>query len=151
VYGQNPSGVLDLAPIPRIGRLSIKADEMMNYLRVHDQVKKAIKDSNVKYKAQSDNHRHKVTFKVGDLVLVVLTRDRFPVSEYNKLRERKIGPYEILQKINYNAYQLYLPSHLKISDVFNVKHLTQCFVDADKDDMNSRASSFQTRETNARE
>ncbi|XP_059442079.1 probable leucine-rich repeat receptor-like serine/threonine-protein kinase At3g14840 [Corylus avellana] len=47
-YGQNPSAVLDLASISRIGRLSIKADEMADYLReVHDQVKKAIEDSNV--------------------------------------------------------------------------------------------------------
>ena len=28
-YGRNPSGVLDLAPIPRVGRLSHKADEMV--------------------------------------------------------------------------------------------------------------------------
>jgi hypothetical protein len=48
-----------------------------------------------------------------------------------------------LQKINDNVNQLRLPSHLKTSDVFNVKHLTPCFVDADKDDLNSRASSFQ--------
>ena len=32
VYGQNPSGVLDVAPVPRIGRLSINADEMTDYL-----------------------------------------------------------------------------------------------------------------------
>jgi hypothetical protein len=66
-----------------------------------------------------------------------------PVNENNKLWERKIGPCEILQKINDNANQIRLPSHLKTSDVFNVKHLTPCFVDADKDDLNSRASSFQ--------
>ena len=132
--------------------MSIKADEITDYLRgVHDQVKKAIEDSNVKYKAQSDSHRCKVTFEVGDLVWVVLTRAHFPVSEYNKLRERKIGPCEILQKINDNSYWLRLPSHLKISDVFNVKHLTPYFVDADKDDMNSRASSFQPGETDAGE
>ncbi len=57
VYGQNPSGVLDLAPIPCIGRLSIKADDMANYLHgVHEQVEKVIKESNAKYKTQSDSH-----------------------------------------------------------------------------------------------
>ncbi|GLT54898.1 hypothetical protein SLA2020_280570 [Shorea laevis] len=152
VYGQNPSGVLDLTPIPRIGRLSIKADEMADYLRgVHDQVKKAIEDNNATYKAHSDSHRRKVTFEVGDLVWAVLTRDRFPVGEYNKLRERKIGPCEILQKINDNAYRLRLPSHLKTSDVFNVKHLTLCFVDVDRDELNSRTSSSQLGDTDAGE
>jgi hypothetical protein len=32
VYGQNPLRVLDLVAISRIGRLSIKADEMADYL-----------------------------------------------------------------------------------------------------------------------
>ena len=32
-----------------------------------------------------------------------------PVHEYNKLKDRKIGPLEVLQKINPNAYRLRLP------------------------------------------
>jgi hypothetical protein len=118
-----------LAPILRNGRLSIKANEMTDYLwGVHDQVKKAIEDSNAMYKAHSNSHRRKVTFEVGDLVWVVLTRDHILVDEYNKLRERKIGPCDILRKINDNAYRLRLSSHLKTSNVFNIKHLTPCFV-----------------------
>jgi hypothetical protein len=125
---------------------------MADYLRgVHDQVKKAIEDSNVKYKAQSDSHRRKVTFEVGDLVWVVLTRDRFLVDEYNKLEERKIRPCEIPPEINDNAYRLHFPIHLKTYDVFNEKHLTSCFVDVDNDDLNSRASSFQPEETDVGE
>ncbi|KAE8685729.1 hypothetical protein F3Y22_tig00111095pilonHSYRG00938 [Hibiscus syriacus] len=128
VYGQNPSGVLDLAPIPRIGRFSPKADEMAKYLRgIHEQV----------------------LFDVGDFVWAVLTRDRFPVGEYNKLKDRKIGPCEVVQKINDNAYRLRLPSHLKTSDVFNVKHLSHCFVDPDDTTLNSRTSSFQPGVTDA--
>jgi hypothetical protein len=37
VYRQNPFEVLDLAPIPHIDRLSVKADEMIDYFRrAHD-------------------------------------------------------------------------------------------------------------------
>jgi hypothetical protein len=32
VYGQNPSGILDLAPIPRVGRLNPKVDELAEHL-----------------------------------------------------------------------------------------------------------------------
>ncbi|KAE8710906.1 putative CCCH-type zinc finger family protein [Hibiscus syriacus] len=150
VYGQNPSGVLDLAPIPRIGRFSPKADEMAKYLRgIHEQVKQTIHESNTKYKTRVDNHRRRVLFDVGDFVWVVLTRDRFPVGEYNKLKDRKIGPCEVVQKINDNAYRLRLPSHLKTSDVFNVKHLSHCFVDSDDTTLNSRTSSFQPGVTDA--
>jgi hypothetical protein len=150
IYGQNPSGVLDLAPIPRVGRFSLKADEMAEHLRgIHEQVKLAIHENNTKYKARVDSHRRQVLFDVGDFVWAVLTRDRFPVGEYNKLKDRKIGPCEVLQKINDNAYRLRLPSHLRTSDVFNVKHLSPCFMDSDDTTPNSRTSSFQPGATDA--
>ncbi|KAE8700504.1 putative CCCH-type zinc finger family protein [Hibiscus syriacus] len=150
VDSQNPSGVLDLAPIPRIGHFSPKADEMAKYLRgIHEQVKQTIHESNTKYKTRVDNHRRQVLFDVGDFVWAVLTRDRFPVGEYNKLKDRKIGPCEVVQKINDNAYRLRLPSHLKTSDVFNVKHLSHCFVDSDDTTLNSRTSYFQHGVTDA--
>ena len=73
----------------------------------------------------------------------------FQAGEYNKLKERKIGPCEVLQKINDNAYRLRLSSHLKTSDVFNVKHLSPCFMESDEITVNSRASSFQPGATDA--
>lgn len=97
---------------------------MAEHLRsTHDFVKQAIGSSNNKYKAQADAHRRQILFEVSDLVWVVLTRDRFCVGEHNMLKDRKIGPCEILQKINDNAFRLQLLPHLKTSDVFNVKHL----------------------------
>ncbi|VFR02798.1 unnamed protein product [Cuscuta campestris] len=148
VLGQNPSGVLDLAPILRVGRNHPRSEEMTENLRsVHDQVRCKIEESNNKYKARVDKHRRQVVFDVGDFVWAVLTKDRFPVGEYDKLKDQKIGPCEIVQKINDNAYRLQLPSHLKTSDVFNVKHLTPCFFKPKEDVVNSRASSFQPGET----
>ncbi|GJS66622.1 reverse transcriptase domain-containing protein [Tanacetum coccineum] len=64
-----------------------------------------------------------VDFEVVDFVWAVLTKDHFPVGEYNKLSAKKIDPLEIVEKINSNAYRLKLPSHIRYSDVFNVKHL----------------------------
>ncbi|PWA51989.1 reverse transcriptase domain-containing protein [Artemisia annua] len=49
--------------------------------------------------------------------------DRFSVGEYNNLSAKMIGPVEIVEKLNSNAYRLKLPSHIRCSDVFNVKHL----------------------------
>lgn len=43
--------------------------------------------------------------------------------EYSKLSPRTIGPVEIIEKINLNAYRFRLPSHIQTFDVFNVKHL----------------------------
>nr|GEW70451.1 putative reverse transcriptase domain-containing protein [Tanacetum cinerariifolium] len=64
-----------------------------------------------------------VDFEVGDFVWAVLTKDRFLVGEYNKLSAKKIGLLKIVEKMNSNAYRLKLLSHIRCSDVFNVKHL----------------------------
>jgi hypothetical protein len=79
----------------------------------------------------------------------VLTKDRFPVGEYNKLAARKIGPIEVVKKINPNAYQLKLSSHIKTSDVFNIKHLVPFIKESSEEDTNSRANSLQPGEDDA--
>nr|GEW47003.1 hypothetical protein [Tanacetum cinerariifolium] len=71
--------------------------------------------------------------KIIDFVWVVQTKEHFPAHEYNKLAAKKIGPVEIVKKINSNAYRLQLPSHVCTSDVFNVKHLIP-FVGDSSDD-----------------
>ncbi|GJV80391.1 hypothetical protein Tco_1516261 [Tanacetum coccineum] len=93
-------------------------------------------------KADADQKRRQVDFEVGDFVWAILTKDRFPVGEYNKLSAKKIGPLEIVEKINSNAYRLKLPSHIRCSDVFNVKHLLPYHGDSSDDDpvVNSRAN-----------
>lgn len=49
-------------------------------------------------------------FEVRDFIDVVLNKDHFPIREYNKLAARKIGPLEILERINSDTYRLNLPS-----------------------------------------
>ncbi|GKA51522.1 putative reverse transcriptase domain-containing protein [Tanacetum coccineum] len=81
-------------------------------------------------------------FEEGDFVWVVLTKDRFPIGEYNKLSAKKVGPLDIVEKINSNAYRLKLPSHIRCSAVFNVKYLIPYHGDSSDDDlaMNSRTN-----------
>ncbi|XP_059438105.1 uncharacterized protein LOC132170956 [Corylus avellana] len=47
--------------------------------------------STAKYKADADKKCRAVEFEKGDFVSAVLTKDRFPVGEYNKLAACKIG------------------------------------------------------------
>jgi hypothetical protein len=88
-------------------------------------------------------------FEEGDFVWAILTKDHFPSGEFNKLAARKISPVEIVKKINANAYQLKLPSHIKTADVFNIKHLVPFFDDSSEEDANSRANSLQPGEDDA--
>ena len=145
VYSAQPRGPLDLIPIPSTEKTHRKAaDFVTGLLDVHKTVRDNLSAANARYKARADQHRRHVEFEVGDFVWAVLTKERFSAGDYNKLEAKKIGPVEIVEKINPNAYRLKLPSHIRAIDVFNVKHLIP-FRDEpmDKDDQTLRAKSFQ--------
>ncbi|KAB5512641.1 hypothetical protein DKX38_029669 [Salix brachista] len=101
---------------------------------IHAQVYANLEKTVGKYKLAADKKRRHVEFDVGDFVWAILTKDRFPVGEYNKLAAKKIGPLEVLGKINPNAYRLRLPSHIRTADVFNVKHLIPYSDDSSQED-----------------
>ena len=66
--------------------------------------------------------------------MVYLTKERLPLRDYNKLKSKKLGPVEIVERINPNVYRVKLPSHLRTSDVFNIKHLSPFKGDNDPPD-----------------
>lgn len=59
-------------------------------------------------------------------------KEIFPRGEYNKLKLKKIGPCNILEKFSENAYVLELPIVIGISPIFNVVDLYP-YQDDDKD------------------
>ncbi|PKI45864.1 hypothetical protein CRG98_033744 [Punica granatum] len=104
----------------------------------------------IPYTGVADRRRRHVEFEVGDFVWAVLTKDRFSAGHYYKHAARKIGPAEIVEKINSNAYRLKLPSNIPTADVFNVKHLIPYPGDSSDDD-DSRRNSLHPKENDAAE
>ncbi|KAI9191530.1 hypothetical protein LWI28_009631 [Acer negundo] len=152
VYFLVPRRPLDLLPLPNKTRIHGKAEDFVQGLRgVHQQVQENLSQSSEKYKLAADKKRRHLEFKVVDFVWAVLTKDRFGVGDYNKLAAKKIGPVEIVEKINPNAYRLKLPSHIRTHDVFNVKHLIPFHGDSSDDDtvINSRTNFLQPKENDA--
>ena len=147
IYGGNPQTPLDLTPLLDLKRTHIKAEDLIAHIKEgHKLTIKNLQESTAKYKAMADKKQCPLEFEEGDFVWAILTKDRFPIREYNKLVVRKIGPIEIVKKINANAYQLKLPSHIKTSNVFNIKHFVLFIDDSLADDANLRENSLQPGE-----
>ena len=135
VYGIVPRCPLDLATVPDLTRHHGEAFEFVDNLQeLHQTAQQNVTQAASKYKLAADSKRREVLFAPGDQVWVYLTKERLPLREYNKLKSKKIGPVEVVECINPNVYRVKLPSDLRTSDVFNVKHLSHFHGDNDVPD-----------------
>ena len=65
---------------------SASAEDFVEGMKeLHSQVKERLQSSSQEYKRRADQHRRELQFKVGDLILVHLRKERFPRVMYNKL------------------------------------------------------------------
>lgn len=76
---------------------------------------------------------------MGDLVWVHLSKEKFPKGRGGKIQPRADGPFQVLERINDNAYKIELPSHYNASTTFNVVDLSPFVPDKD-DPFESRTS-----------
>ena len=124
VYLYPPKVPLDLLQLPRQSGRSLAGSNMAEHVKtVHEKVQQALTPSNRNYKHAADQTWRKKIFEVGDLVLVHLRKERFPVGTYNKLKPKKYGPCKVLKKINENAYVVDLLNNMAISNTFNVSDI----------------------------
>ena len=70
--------------------------------------------------SQANKRQRCVIFEPGDWVWVHMRKERFPAYKTTKLHSRGDGPFQILEKINDNAYKVDLPDEYKVSATFNV-------------------------------
>ncbi|XP_024014001.1 uncharacterized protein LOC112088080 [Eutrema salsugineum] len=74
--------------------------------QIHEKARANIEEKTKQYVKHANKSRRKLTFEEGDLVWVHLRKERFPAERNSKLMPRVDGPFEIIRKINDNAYQL---------------------------------------------
>ncbi|KAH9734748.1 Endonuclease [Citrus sinensis] len=76
------------------------------------------------YANQANKGRKQVVFQPGDWVWVHMRKERFPVQRRSKLLPRGDGPFQVVARINDNAYKLDLPGEYNVSATFNVSDLS---------------------------
>jgi len=116
---------LDLVPRPLDGKPSVEANKRVEEIKhLHERVKLRIEKSYSSYQAQTNKHKRRVVFKPGDLIWVHLRKERFPSKRKSKLMPRADVPFEILERVNDNAYKVNLPCDYGVSAAFNVADLS---------------------------
>jgi hypothetical protein len=119
-----PKGVSELKYLEQKEFRSAKEEDFAEAMKdLHNRVKERLQSSRQEYKRREDQHRRELQFEVGDLILALMRKERFPRGTYNKLKMKKIGPCRVVKKFGANAYEIELPNGIRISPIFNISYL----------------------------
>jgi ribosomal protein L21E len=115
LFGYHPN--TEFAISPSMSNLS--AENYLEHLAaIRERARDSLDSSKDKQKQRIDPQRQQASFKVGQQVLLS-TKNLTPTGT-RKFQRRWIGPFQIIGKINDNAYRLQIPSTWRHHSVFNV-------------------------------
>ena len=116
-------------PMIRVQASKEMLDEMQQQT---DLIRHEIKTAQDRQKSYADAKRSDRTFNEGDMVFLRVKPKRSSLSlgKYKKLSARYCGPYPIIKRINNQAYELLLPAHIKVHNVFHISLLKKYVPDA---------------------
>ncbi|PKI75302.1 hypothetical protein CRG98_004342 [Punica granatum] len=92
--------------------------------KIHEEAMQHILKKNKQYVERANKGRNKVIFEPGDWMWFHMRKERFPNQRKSKLSPRGIGPFQVVAKINDNAYKIDLPGEYNVSPTFNVSDLS---------------------------
>lgn len=106
-------------PVPAAKNTLEEMDRQLQEIRV------TLKRASDRQKSYADRHRSSREFKAGEKVFLRVKpkRSSLKLGKYKKLAYRYCGPFEIMKRVGEQAYQLALPPHLHIHNVFHVSLL----------------------------
>ena len=147
VYGFNPLTPLDLLSLSTSfdfvhKERAFKSQFIKDF---HEKVKSQIQ-AQIEKIAHSKNKGKRVrSFYEGDLVWLHVRKEKFPHLRKSKLSLRSDGPFQIIKKINNNAYQLDLPTEYGVHPTFNITGLVPftCIIAYKDDNQDLRANPLQ--------
>jgi len=139
VYRFNPLTPLYLIPLPLdtsfIHKEGVSRLEFVK--KLHERVMNQIENQIKVYAAKGNRGRKELVLNKGDWVWLHLRKDRFPTKRKSKLIPRGDGPFQVMERINNNAYSLDLLEEYGVSNTFNIIDLVPFANVADSDDEGS--------------
>jgi translation initiation factor IF-1 len=145
VYDFSPHAPIDLLPLSPSKTKCFDASQRSKFiLKMHETTNLNIEKMNEKYRIASSKGRKEVKFEPGDLVWLHLRKNDFLDLRKCKLMSCADGPFNILEKINDNAYKLELAPEFGVSPTFNILDLRPYL--GEEDEILSRTTSIQEGE-----
>ena len=92
--------------------------------KIHEKARLNIERRTKHYTKQSNKGNQQLIFKVGYWVWLHKRKERFPAQRRSKFFLRGDGPFQVLERINDNAYKLDLSGKYNVSATFNVTDLS---------------------------
>jgi len=105
--------------------------------KLHERVRNQIENQIKVYATKGNRGRNELVLNEGDWVWLHLRKDRFPSKRKSKLSPRGDGPFQVLERINNNAYRLDLQEEYGVSNTFNITNLVPFAGVVDSDDVGS--------------
>ncbi|XP_073122175.1 uncharacterized protein [Henckelia pumila] len=107
VYDFNPLTPLDLMLLPMSERVNMDGKKKSEFVKsLHEKVRENIKKKNLQYTKQANKGRKKVVFEPGDWIWLHLRKEHFLEKRRSKLLPQGDGPFQVVERINDNAYKL---------------------------------------------
>jgi hypothetical protein len=125
IYGFNPLTPMDLIPLSFEERVSLDGENKAKMVRqLNEGVQLQIEKKNRLYASKANKGCKQVVFQPDDGVWVHMHKERFPNQRKSKLQPSGDSPFQVLERINDNAYKIDLPRKYDVSATFNVADLT---------------------------
>ena len=125
VYGFNPLTPLDLSSLPMTEHVNFDGKRKAGFVKqIHEKARLNIERKTEQNTKQANKGRRQVIFEPEDWVWVHMRKERFPTQWSSKFLYRGDGSFQVLERINDNAYKLDLPREYNVSATFNVTDLS---------------------------
>jgi hypothetical protein len=112
---------LHLTSLPLSERVNLDGKKKAEFVKmIHEKAWLNIERRTKQYVHQANKGHKKVVFEPGDWVWLHLRKDHFPEKWSSKLLPRGDGPFQVVERINDNAYKLDLPGEYGVHASFNV-------------------------------
>jgi hypothetical protein len=127
-YGFHPKMDLLVDSNSNLPAISSHLDQIKSLQKV---LQEELQLAQEKMKTYADRSRIDHSFKVGDFVWL-LNRNIRTTRPSKKLDHKRLGPFQLIERINDVTFRLELPSNIRLSNTFHVSLLeptTQAFMD----------------------